>query len=33
MMENIHQEFHLHIWISYEILNVMDFDMENMMGQ
>jgi len=32
MMENIHQEFHLHIWVSYGILDVMGFDMENMMG-
>lgn len=32
MMENIHQEFHLHIWVSYGILSVMGFDVENMMG-
>ena len=32
MMENFHQEFHLHIGISYGILSVMGFDMENMIG-
>ena len=27
-----HLEFHLHMWISYGILNMMGFDMENMIG-